>query len=235
MQAALALLVPGPEATVMLATAAAAAFLTGLGGSPHCALMCGPLACAGLGADRRQRRLAALAWHLGRLAAYAVAGALLGGVGHRALMWLRTPVARVLPWLMVAGLLLSALEVGRRLPAMPWLAVVPRTLARLGMGRSANARAALRGAATPFLPCGLLYGAFLIAMGSGSSLAGLAIMVAFALGAIPALVLVQVNLPRLGANPRAERIARHAVPLLAAGLVAWRAIHGTGDGPPSCH
>src|SRR5664279_4900023 len=103
---------PLNDSTFIAATAAGAAFLTGLAGSPHCALMCGPMACAGLDNDRAARRRAVVAWHAGRISAYGLVGALLGGFGRGALTLLQAPAARALPWLMVAGLLFSALEVG---------------------------------------------------------------------------------------------------------------------------
>ena len=65
--------------------------------------------------------------------------------------------------------------------------VAHRLLARAGQRTSALTRAALLGAATPFLPCGLLYGMFLAALASGSALTGFAqgswtVIVCLALG-----------------------------------------------------
>lgn len=217
---------PSPD-SLLLGAAAGASFLTGLAGSGHCAVMCGPLACVGLDRNPRTRWRAALAWQLGRVGAYTSIGAFLGAVGHGGLAVARTPLARALPWVMVAGLVLSAAEVGRRLPALPGLSRVARRLTTLGSRLSPAARAALRGAVTPLLPCGLLYGAFVVAIGTGAALSGAAIMLAFALGPLPALVLVQGGTPRLAARP----LVRRAVPLLAAALVAWRA---TGAAP-HCH
>jgi sulfite exporter TauE/SafE len=218
----------------LVATAAGATFLTGLAGSPHCALMCGPLACAGLAGDARARRHAAAAWHGGRAASYAALGAGLGALGHGALALLQAPVARTLPWIMAAGLVASALEVGRRLPPLPGLGRLPLLLARLGAAVPPLPRAALRGAATPFLPCGLLYGAFIVAMGAGSALAGGALMLAFALGAVPALAFVQENAGRLAARPRARRLLQRLLPLVAASVMVWRALSASG-GAPACH
>jgi sulfite exporter TauE/SafE len=221
--------------SVVVGAAAAASFLTGLGGSGHCALMCGPLACVGLPGDARARRRAALGWQAARLVAYAALGASLGLVGHAGLSLARTPVARALPWILVAGLVLSAAEVGRRLPALPGLGRIPAGLARRGARLSPASRAALRGAATPFLPCGLLYGALVVAIGTGSAAAGALVMFAFGLGALPALALVQLGAPRLAAHPAVGRAVRRAVPLLAAAVVAWRALSARGAGPPHCH
>ena len=219
---------------LLVGAAAGASFLTGLGGSGHCAVMCGPLACVGVGAGRPGRWRAALSWQAGRIAAYGLVGLALGGLGRGGLAVARAPLARALPWIMVAGLVLSALEVTRRLPALPGLARVPRLVARLGARFSPETRAAIRGAATPFLPCGLLYGAFVVALGTGAPLAGAAVMLAFSLGALPALLLVQAGARRLAPAGTAGPIVRRAVPLLAAAVVAWRAI-GSAGGPPRCH
>ena len=223
---------------------AAAALVTGLFGSGHCALMCGPLACAGQGgtdaSGRRTGRGAAWAWQAARLGAYAAVGGALGGVGRVATLGLAGPAVRALPWIMAAGLVVSALRVGARVRPLPALAQIPRGLARAGARFSPMARSALRGAATPFLPCGLLYGAFLMAAAAGSVLGGALIMTAFGLGAVPALALVQLVVPggaaRLAARPRAAAVIRRAIPLGGALVLVWRALAaGTGGTPPHCH
>jgi sulfite exporter TauE/SafE len=136
---------------------------------------------------------------------------------------------------MAAGLVVSALELGRRLPALPGLARIPLLFLRLGGAVPPLPRAALRGAATPFLPCGLLYGAFVIAIGAGSAAAGLAVMAAFALGAIPALALVQANARWLAAPTRGAAVARRLLPLVAAAILVWRALGAASGAPPACH
>ncbi len=229
---AIVLFFPDP---LLIGAAAGASFLTGLGGSGHCALMCGPLACLGLDGDRRTRRRAALAWQAGRIGMYAAVGALLGTLGHAGVALTRAPIARALPWLMAAGLVLSACEVGRRLPALPGLARIPRAMGRLAARLSPVARGALRGAATPFLPCGLLYGAFVVAVGAGAAAGGAVIMIAFALGAIPALALLQLGAPRFADHQTAGRVARRVLPLVAAAVIVWRAVHARGAGAPHCH
>jgi sulfite exporter TauE/SafE len=219
---------------------AAAAFTTGLVGSGHCALMCGPLACAGEPRDLGARRRSAGAWQLGRLAAYAGVGALLGTFGHAVLTALSGRAMRALPWAMAAGLVLSALEVGRSVPTLPGIARISRRLVRTGAKFSPPVRAVLRGAATPFLPCGLLYGAFVMAAAAGSLVGGATIMTAFGLGALPALAAVQAFVPaglgRLGRSPRVAALSRRAIPLLAAAVIVWRAVAaGAATGAPHCH
>jgi len=211
---------------------AAAAFMTGLLGSGHCALMCGPLACAGPpGPPSARRWRTAAAWQMGRLGAYAAAGAILGGAGRTVMSALAAPAARALPWLMAAGLIVAALEVGKRVPPLPGLARIPRGLSRIGARFSPPARATLRGVATPFLPCGLLYGAFLMAGAAGSVIGGALVMLAFGAGAIPALAVVQASIVPLARHPRVYAVARRAVPLVAAAVLIWRALGTRG----ACH
>src|SRR4051812_7918975 len=157
---------------------AVAALTSGFFGSGHCALMCGPLACAGATAcsDDRARRRSAWGWQIGRIGAYAGVGAVLGGAGRAAVVSLAGPATRALPWIMAGGLVVSALQVGKHVRPLPALAQIPRRLARAGARFSPARRAALRGAATPFLPCGLLYGAFLMAAAAGSVVGGALIM-----------------------------------------------------------
>jgi hypothetical protein len=58
-------------------------------------------------------------------------------------------------------------------------------------------------------------------------------MLAFSLGAIPALVAVQLGATRAGHWPRAALIARRVVPLVAAGVLIVRALTAR-SGPEQC-
>lgn len=196
----------------------AGAFVAGVTGSVHCALMCGPLACVPV--SRQREVQPALAWQLGRLTAYALVGFVLGALGRTALLLVRADVTPVLPWLMAAGLVLTAFDVGRKLPAIPGVARLSRLLTRAGLRTPPLARAALLGAATPFLPCGLLYGMFLSALAAGTPTRGALVLGAFALGSAPALAAVQLGAGRFTVPP----LLRRAVLLGAAGLLIFRAL-----------
>ena len=217
-------------------TGAIAALVTGLSSSPHCAAMCGPLACAVGGAARRGPP--AIAWQLGRLGAYATVGALAGGLG-RGLVSFSPPLLRALPWLMAAGLLLGAFDVAAwfRGPgsAIPAAGRLWRRLTAPLAKFSPTARSAAFGALTPLLPCGLLYGVLLAAAASGTVLGGAAVMGAFVLGTAPALGLVQASAGRLGRSNRAVW-ARRVVLIAAAGVLVYRGWHAPQAGaPPDCH
>ena len=217
------------DAPVIASLAGAA--VAGLSGSVHCGLMCGPLACAGLPSDPAARLRAAGAWHLGRAGAYAIVGALLGGVGGAVALTLSTSVQPVLPWVLAAGLVAAAFDVGRWLKPIPGVGAIARALTRSGARLSPALRSGLVGAATPFLPCGLLYGVFLAALATGSPLRGAALMACFAAGG--ALALAATQLPQV-ASLRPHPWLRRGVLLSAAAVLIWRAASAQPDAP-SCH
>src|SRR5262249_44938526 len=63
----------------------ATALATGLVGSLHCPLMCGPLAVAGCRRGERIATRSVVTYLAGRLASYAALGALCGAIGEHAL------------------------------------------------------------------------------------------------------------------------------------------------------
>jgi sulfite exporter TauE/SafE len=207
----------------------------GLAASLHCLAMCGPLACASLGPSTARSRLSARAsYHLGRLVAYTLLGALAGAVGAPALAW-AAPLRWVAPWLMLVFLLASALGAGRHLALPPALSRLAERGMRLSSGLSPTLRAGAIGAATPLLPCGLLYLVLGAAMVAGSAGRGAQVMGSFALGGAPALLAAQahVGLWRW-VPPRARPVLNMALPLLAAGVIGWRLVHGDGA-HAGCH
>lgn len=209
--------------------------VAGFSASGHCALMCGPLACAGVGSSAASRWRAALAWNAGRLFAYALVGALLGLAGQGLAFSLSASVARVLPFVMAAGLVVAAFDLGRRLRLPRGLAQVAHGLFRSGARFSPLTGRVIAGAATPFLPCGVLWGGYLAAVGAGSFLGGGLVMGSFALGGIPALAAVQTQWAWMSRWPRAERYLRRGVPLLAAAFLVWRAVNAAAGPSASCH
>lgn len=216
---------------------ALAALAAGVAGSLHCALMCGPLACAALPRSRTadeatghrfERTAAIAAWHGGRIVAYALVGAALGSAGQGLATLLAARVQPVLPWIMAAGFVAVAFDLGRRLPAWASFGNAGGKLARLGARSGAAGRAFALGAATPLLPCGLLWGMFLAAVGAGTAAGGALVMGLFALGGTPGLAAVQLGAAWTGRWPKLERALRIGVPLAAAALLVVRAL-GAGD------
>jgi hypothetical protein len=180
----------------------------------------------------------ALAYHVARIVAYTLLGAVLGALGDRALPALAR-VSPILPWLMAGAFVAMAFAPRRVAPASGVaraLAVVTRPLARACARFSPVVRAGALGAATPLLPCGLLHGVALVALAAVSPTGGAAVMGAFALGATPALAFVQTHALLLTRHPRLAAVARRSVPVVAAVVLVWRAL-ATGDvgAPPACH
>jgi sulfite exporter TauE/SafE len=211
-----------------------ATLLLGASGSLHCALMCGPLACAAQGAcgTTRDRRRAAIAYHLARFGGYALVGGLFGGLGRVVGATLAVSTRPVLPWVIAGLLIASVLDLGKllaRVPPIPGLTNILRWGAAARARLTGSRRAALFGAMTPLLPCGLLYGLYASAMASGGVVSGAAIGAAFALGAIPALAAMQLN-AGLVARLTRPRWVRGMVALSAAAILVYRAVQ-----PAPCH
>lgn len=219
--------------TPTLLAAALGALTVGLTGSVHCFLMCGPLACASLPSIQgHERRRAMLAYQGARLGSYALVGGLLGALGGGVTRVLAVSTRPYLPWLMVAALVASALDVGRRLPPLPGLARLAGLLSRWSAKFSWTVRAGAMGAVTPLLPCGLLYGVFAVALASGSPGGGALVMGAFALGGLPALLGAQLQVGLWSKRPRLSHfLLKRAMPLAAAAVLVVRAVNTSA----SCH
>ncbi len=179
------------------------ALLLALFGTAHCAAMCGSFVAASwapLAPEGRPRRspglYAALPMHAGRLASYAIAGALAGALG--ATPALLAGSARVQGVVFALGALVLAVT-GLRiagvplLPAResrfvgPWWERARSAARRLGPADTAPKRLIL-GTLWGWAPCALVYSALPLALVSGSPLAGGAVMLAFGAGTLPALV-----------------------------------------------
>jgi sulfite exporter TauE/SafE len=213
--------------------AALSALATGATASLHCALMCGPLACAALPRGGSSVVGPALTWHLGRVAAYSLVGAGLGLVGTGVARALSVSVTPWLPWVMAAALVVTAFDLGKHLAPIPGVKRISTALARAGGKLPVAGRTMALGAATPFLPCGLLYGLFLGALATGSAGGGSLVMGAFALGGTPALFGAQLG-ARVGQRyPRASQVLRRVVPLTAAIILIYRAL-SVGADPAAC-
>ncbi|MCE9518074.1 MAG: sulfite exporter TauE/SafE family protein [Verrucomicrobia bacterium] len=174
----------------------ASAFVAGLITSVHCAGMCGPLACAWLvgNADRPSHPLRDTSlYHGARLFSYGIIGFIAGAIGTLPLRWFHHGAGIVLPWLLVLVFLGVALGLDRWLPK-PRLLSKPIAALRLRMLKFGTAaRASLIGFATPLLPCGPLYLMFGLAMAGGSGARGAEFTVAFGLGTLPLLALMQTS------------------------------------------
>lgn len=204
----------------------AAAFVAGLVTSLHCAGMCGPLGCSlmpGRG-DRSDAQTVSTAYHLSRLASYAVLGALAGGVGRAPLMWISQSALRWLPWVLVLFFVALALRWDRHLPKLAVLGRFTWKLQAWMRGRSRVQAATALGFATPLLPCGPLYFLLALALLSGSALRGVEFMLAFGLGTVPLLWLAQTQFHwvRQKLSPLWLGRMRLTLALTTAAVISWR-------------
>ena len=197
-----------------------ALFIVGLLGGGHCAGMCGGIVGAlSLQSPAGKPSLVVhLAYNLGRIASYTVAGMLAGAVGHAAgnLMALQRGLY------VFASLMLVALGL-YLLGATQTLAFVEKggqgiwQRIQLFTGRFLPVRGVAQalplGVLWGWLPCGLVYSALTTALASGSALRGAATMLAFGLGTLPNLLLAGLLLARF------RRFAQARVTKVVSGLL----------------
>jgi sulfite exporter TauE/SafE len=175
-----------------------AAFILGLAGSLHCAVMCGPLVLAvhaarGENPARRARRFFSgglnFAYHGGRIVTYSLLGTVSGLIGAAIVF------AGFQRWISIAagGLVLLASLTSLRAPwgglAGKVVAVAKTRFSRLLRERTLGA-AVLLGGLNGLLPCGLVYIACAAAAATGGVGGGIATMMAFGLGTAPMMLAV---------------------------------------------
>lgn len=179
---------------------AGAALLMGLAGGPHCVAMCGaasaavirivPLAPAGQGA--MPALAAPAAFHLGRIASYAAAGAV-AAASVEGLALASAQVAALRPlWVLLHVFVFAwgaMLAVTARQPL--WAQRAGRWLeARLRPRAGRRVTGVLAtGALWVALPCGLLYSALMLASLGNGPLQGAGLMALFAIGSGLSLLL----------------------------------------------
>lgn len=207
----------------MPATGYIAVFLIGLLGGTHCIGMCGGIVSAlSMRAPGAARQWPLhLAYNLGRVSSYTLAGAALGALGSvgfllTGLLPVQIALYVLANVMMIAlGLYLTGMtralalpeKVGQRL----WRHIQPLS-ARFLPARS-PARAFPLGMLWGFLPCGMVYSVLATALVTGSALRGGMLLLAFGLGTLPNLLAAGLLVNRM------QRLARKASVRLIAGLV----------------
>ena len=202
-----------------------AAASMGLFGSGHCVAMCGGISCAlSAGLPETVRRSPprmlpfVIAYNVGRLISYMVAGALFGMVGAGAGVLLPPAWAHSfgigisIAFVIALGLYLGdwwrGMAAFERLGSKLWRYLQP--LGRRFFPVIRWRRAFAIGLLWGWLPCGLVYAALALALVSGGAFAGALTMLAFGLGTLPALI-------SLGFAGRWLAALRHANARRAAG------------------
>ena len=216
------------------------AFVVGLLGGVHCVGMCGGIVGAltfGLPPERR-RGIAAmlpfqLAYNLGRILSYVLAGAVMGALGILLAQLMPVYYAqRVLLgiaglFMVLLGLYLSGwwMVLGRleRAGGAVWRRLEP--LGRRLLPVTSPGRALVVGMIWGWIPCGLVYSMLVNAVAAGGALQGAALMLAFALGTLPNLLLMGMlagAAARLSGSPLVRRVA--GVTVMLFGLYTlWQA------------
>ena len=182
-----------------------AVLIVGLLGGVHCLGMCGGIVGAltlGLHDDIRRSPVRLFpylaAYNLGRIASYAIAGALLGALSAKALGLAPPAQVRWIVKLVTGGFMialglylagwwpgLTALE---RLGGKLWVRIEPFGRRFLPVNHPLKALAL--GLVWGWLPCGLVYSVLVTALASGSTAQGALIMAAFGLGTLPNLLAI---------------------------------------------
>ncbi|MCG8603274.1 MAG: sulfite exporter TauE/SafE family protein [Verrucomicrobiales bacterium] len=168
-------------------------FIAGLATSLHCAGMCGLLTC-GLGIAGRGPALASVGiYHFCRLVGYGIAGATMGFVGGALGLQFNMSGIPWLPLMLILFLLAITFGLDKKLGAIPGLGKVVMQIRMRTLNLAPPVRAAIIGLATPLLPCGPLYAILALSLAGGSAVRGAEIMLAFGMGALPAIWAVQVG------------------------------------------
>ena len=179
-----------------------AAFSVGFMASLHCVAMCGGISFAlttAVSPKKEPSLLRPLAYQLlfntGRLFSYAVAGALVGGLGSLLYDGLNLTgpsylrvfagAMMILLGLYISGWwkILSQLE---RIGAQLWKRISPLTRALTPV--DAPHKAVILGALWGWVPCGLVYSALAWSLGSGDPFRGALLMLCFGVGTLPTLL-----------------------------------------------
>lgn len=211
-----------------LAPLLVSAVILGLLGGGHCLGMCGGLMSAltfAIPKEQRSRRFKLLlAYNVGRILSYALAGLLLGLAG-----WAVANSPGAMAMRIVAGLLL----IGMGLYLAGWWSGLTR-IERLGRGLwrylqpiatrllpvSSLPRALLLGALWGWLPCGLVYSTLIWSASQGSAIDSALLMLAFGVGTWPVLLATGLAAERISALLR-KRSVRMAGGLMVILFGLW--------------
>ena len=176
-------------------------FLLGLLGTGHCVGMCGPLVCAIPG--RESSVLPHFLYHLGRANTYMLIGGVLGGIGQvlksgsAAALQTTVWIQAVMTGFSCAFLLWFGISKLGILETPRWMKIATPEMIP-GFSSFQKELLTLRGFISyyllgllfGFLPCGLSYAAFAVALNAGLAWEGAALVGVFALGTMPGLLAV---------------------------------------------
>lgn len=202
------------------------AFLVGLVTSPHCLVMCGPLAYVMLSGGEldQQRFYPYLFYNFARVLSFTLLGILAGVVGLGVLRFFQLSVVKYFPWVLVVFLLVFALGLDRLVPKFPFARRLFARFSERVVRFPKNYAALLLGFTTPFLPCGPLYMVLWVALLSGSPGFGGEVMLGFALGTLPLMLLSAFQFKRLRQWLKPDKLyfMQRLLAVCMVFFIAWR-------------
>ena len=204
-----------------------AAFSMGLFGSPHCLGMCGGIVTAfGLSmqhvSDSKKNGLI-LTYHLGRLISYSLLGliaSLIGVAIFQSIMSNSAPRIVLGAVLVLIGLAMLGLPLFNELEKFGmrfWQSLAP--LRKKVFPIDSFGKALFAGLLWGFLPCGLVYGALMMAIAGNNITTGAALMFVFGLGTMPMLIATQKTVGLLQSSIKNFRLRQiNGVIMMLSGL-----------------
>jgi hypothetical protein len=183
--------------------------IVGLLGGVHCVGMCGGIVAALSSHSVKPvvgRGMQHLAYNMGRMLTYGIAGGIIGGIGQAGVFFAGrrlAPFHYLFANLMLIALGFYMMGITRflapveRAGGMLWRKIQPLS-GRLLPARTAG-QAFTVGMIWGWLPCGLVYSALATALTTGSVQGGAYVMLAFGLGTLPNLLLAGMMAVRLRA------------------------------------
>ena len=182
------------------------AFLLGFFGSVHCAAMCGGISgYLAQGSTPNTSFKTSLALAAGRLLSYAIAGMIAASMGSALVHLLGHHLShQVMQTLVGLFLILLGISLAGWWSGLSWVEKIGsrfwRYLAPFAgrlMPINNIHRAFAVGTIWGWLPCGLVYSALVLVLGTGDIILGAVSMIAFGLGTAPVLLLIGITSRRV--------------------------------------
>lgn len=204
-----------------------AAFSMGLFGSPHCLGMCGGIVTAfGLSmqhvSDSKKNGLI-LTYHVGRLISYSLLGLIASVIGvaiFQSIMSNSAPRIVLGAVLVLIGLAMLGLPLFNQLEKFGmrfWQSLAP--IRKKVFPIDSFGKALFAGLLWGFLPCGLVYGALMMAIAGNNIATGAALMFVFGLGTMPMLIATQKTVGMLQSSIKNFRLRQiNGVIMMLSGL-----------------
>jgi sulfite exporter TauE/SafE len=201
------------------------AFIVGLLGGVHCVGMCGGIVGAltfGLPPEKRDSFTTILpyqlAYNLGRLISYGIAGAIMGGLGMmlgqliplyqlQQILYGFAGIFMILLGLYLGGWWSGLIRI-EKLGGPVWRTIEPFAKRLLPIRHPGQAL--ILGLAWGWVPCGLVYSVLIWSVSSGGVLEGAGLMLAFGLGTLPNLLAMGFAATALSRWSRDIRVRRLA-------------------------